>query len=258
MKIGFFDSGIGGLTVLYQALKQLPDHDYLYYADTVHAPYGPKPKSEVRGYVLAAVEFLIEAGAEIVVIACNTATSIAVNELREKYDIPIIGMEPAVKPAIERNEALNKRVLVTATPLTLVEEKLKNLIESLDNEGIVDLLPLPDLVRFAEKFDFTEETVVPYLQTSLKGLDIPEYSTVVLGCTHFPLFKQSFRAIFGENVDLIDGSIGTVNHLQCLIVTSEGSPKGSGHITFFRSGELVSNQEEIEDFRKILAKMDTL
>ena len=101
MKIGFFDSGIGGLTVLSEALKRLPHHDYLYYADTLHAPYGPKPKEEVRGYIFEAIEFLVRKGADIIVIACNTATSIAVNDLREKYQIPIIGMEPAVKPAIE-------------------------------------------------------------------------------------------------------------------------------------------------------------
>ena len=125
MKIGFFDSGIGGLTVLSEALKRLPNHEYLYYADTVHAPYGPKPKEEVREYVFKAIEFLVNEGAQIIVIACNTATSIAVSELRQKYSIPIIGMEPAVKPAIESVENSTKRVLVTATPLTLKEEKLK-------------------------------------------------------------------------------------------------------------------------------------
>ena len=118
MRIGFFDSGIGGLTVLSEALKRLPNHEYLYYADTQHAPYGPKPKEEVREYVFHAIDFLVDEGAEIIVIACNTATSIAVAELREKYSIPIIGMEPAVKPAIEHVANSSKRVLVTATPLT--------------------------------------------------------------------------------------------------------------------------------------------
>ena len=112
MKIGFFDSGIGGLTVLSEALKRLPNHEYLYYADTDHAPYGPKPKEEVREYVFKAIEFLVNEGAQIIVIACNTATSIAVSELRQKYSIPIIGMEPAVKPAIESVENSTKRVLV--------------------------------------------------------------------------------------------------------------------------------------------------
>ncbi len=129
MKIGFFDSGIGGLTVLSEAIKRLPNHEYLYYADTLHAPYGPKPKEEVRGYVFEAIEFLVQQGAQIIVIACNTATSIAIEELRTKYSIPIIGMEPAVKPAIHLKDEMKKRVLVTATPLTLKEEKLHRLIQ---------------------------------------------------------------------------------------------------------------------------------
>ena len=124
MKIGFFDSGIGGLTVLSEALKRLPHHEYLYYADTEHAPYGKRPKEEVLMYVLEAVDFLVQQGAQMIVIACNTATSIAITTLREKYDIPIIGMEPAVKPAIECVSDGSKRVLVTATPLTLKEEKM--------------------------------------------------------------------------------------------------------------------------------------
>ncbi|MGL4336196.1 MAG: glutamate racemase [Turicibacter sp.] len=244
MKIGFFDSGIGGLTVLYEALKQIPDQDYIYYADTVHAPYGPKPKDEVHQYVFNAIEFLVEQGAEIIVIACNTATSIAVADLRAKYDIPIIGMEPAVKPAIERNE--NSRVLVTATPLTLKEEKLKNLIAKLDNEGVTDLLPLPDLVRFAEKFDFSEETVLPYLLTELQDYTLSDYGTIVLGCTHFPLYYNLFKKIFGQEVTIIDGSFGTVNHLKTIIASMPKQIQGSGSLVFYKSGKSVSNREVME------------
>jgi glutamate racemase len=119
MTIGFFDSGIGGLTVLAESLRRLPAQDYVYMADTLHVPYGPKSQEEVRDYVLAAIETMMEEGIEALVIACNTATSIAVNELRERYDIPIVGMEPAVKPAVEMNRATGKRVLVFATQLTL-------------------------------------------------------------------------------------------------------------------------------------------
>ena len=128
MKIGFFDSGIGGITVLNEAIKQLPNEDYIYFADTDNTPYGVKPKDEVKKYILAAIDFIYAKGVDAIVIACNTATSIAIEDLREKYNIPILGMEPAVKPAIEKNHSTNKRVLVTATPLTLKEEKLKNLM----------------------------------------------------------------------------------------------------------------------------------
>jgi len=144
--IAFFDSGIGGVTVLHEALRLMPDEDYIYYADTLNAPYGIREKHEVKKLVYDAVDFIVRKDVKAVVIACNTATSAAVEDLRRLYSIPIIGMEPAVKPAVEKNGREHKRVIVTATPLTLKEEKLLNLIDRIDNEHIVDLLPLPDLV----------------------------------------------------------------------------------------------------------------
>lgn len=252
MKIGFFDSGIGGLTVLSEALKRLPHHDYLYYADTLHAPYGPKPKEEVRGYIFEAIEFLVRKGADIIVIACNTATSIAVNDLREKYQIPIIGMEPAVKPAIEWVQESGKRVLVTATPLTLKEEKLHHLIERLDQSHVTDLLPLPDLVRFAESFDFSPETVVPYLKKQLVDYQISDYGAIVLGCTHFPLFASSFKEVFEPGIELIDGSVGTVTHLSNIIDTMKGETSKTPTVTFYQSGREITEANEIKGFNRIL------
>ncbi|CUM91465.1 MULTISPECIES: glutamate racemase [Turicibacter] len=252
MKIGFFDSGIGGLTVLSEALKRLPHHDYLYYADTLHAPYGPKPKEEVRGYIFEAIEFLVRKGADIIVIACNTATSIAVNDLREKYQIPIIGMEPAVKPAIEWVQESGKRVLVTATPLTLKEEKLHHLIERLDQSHVTDLLPLPDLVRFAESFDFSPETVVPYLKKQLVDYQISDYGAIVLGCTHFPLFASSFKEVFEPGIELIDGSVGTVTHLANIIDTMKGETSKTSTVTFYQSGREITEANEIKGFNRIL------
>ena len=252
MKIGFFDSGIGGLTVLSEALKRLPHHDYLYYADTLHAPYGPKPKEEVRGYIFEAIEFLVRKGADIIVIACNTATSIAVNDLREKYQIPISGMEPAVKPAIEWVQESGKRVLVTATPLTLKEEKLHHLIERLDQSHVTDLLPLPDLVRFAESFDFSPETVVPYLKKQLVDYQISDYGAIVLGCTHFPLFASSFKEVFEPGIELIDGSVGTVTHLANIIDTMKGETSKTSTVTFYQSGREITEANEIKGFNRIL------
>ena len=127
MKVGIFDSGIGGITVLKTAIERLPQVEYIYYSDNLHVPYGTKPKEEVVGYVKDVVRFLVDEGVDAILIACNTATSVAVNELRRMYDIPIIGMEPAVKLALDDNES--GKVLVTATPLSLKEEKYKNLIK---------------------------------------------------------------------------------------------------------------------------------
>ena len=155
MQIGFFDSGIGGLTVLHQAKRAMPQEDYLYYADTDHVPYGRKTKEEIKQYVQEAVDFIAEQGVKALVVACNTATSVAIKDLRARYSFPILGMEPAVKPAVNDTHC-TKRILVTATPVTIREEKLQNLLHQVDQHHQVDLLPLPRLVEFAEQGNFTD------------------------------------------------------------------------------------------------------
>lgn len=258
MKIGFFDSGIGGITVLHDTLKILPKEDYIYYADTVNVPYGPKPKEEVKKYIFHAVEFLISQNVKAIVIACNTATSVAIIDLRAKYSIPIIGMEPAVKPAIENNIQINKRVLVTATALTLKEEKLKNLISRLDNEHVVDLLPLPGLVQFAEELEFNEEIVLPYLKEQLQTYDLNDYETIVLGCTHFSYFKNMFQKLFPSQVNIIDGNIGTAKNLKRALKRMNLLGDSNGSITFYNSGMLVEEKADLEKYNQLFKRLDSI
>lgn len=258
MQIGFFDSGIGGITVLYDTLKMLPNEDYIYYADTQNVPYGPKPKEEVKEYIFNAIEFIIDQRVKAIVIACNTATSVAIEDLRTKYNIPIIGMEPAVKPAVEKNKDASKRILVTATALTLKEEKLQNLITKLDNEHIVDLLPLPGLVRFAEKFEFSEEIVLPYLEEELYKYDLDNYGTIVLGCTHFSFYKDIFRKILPSNTDIIDGNLGTVKNLKRILGEMNMLNGGNGSITFYNSGVKVEEKEKLDRYRELFTRLDII
>lgn len=258
MKIGFFDSGIGGITVLYDTLKILPNEDYIYYADTLNVPYGPKPKEEVKKYIFNAVEFLVQQDVKAIVIACNTATSVAIKDLRVKYSIPIIGMEPAVKPAIEKNKERNKRILVTATALTLKEEKLKNLISRLDNEHVVDLLPLPGLVQFAEKLEFHEEIVLPYLKEQLLKYDLNDYETIVLGCTHFSYFKDMFQKLFSSQVNIIDGNIGTAKNLKRTLKRMNLLNDSSGSITFYNSGVIVQDDDKLDKYNRLFKRLDDI
>lgn len=258
MKIGIFDSGIGGMTVLYEALKILPNESFVYYADSLNAPYGIKPKDEVKRYIFNAVDFIVSQGVQTIVIACNTATSVAIDELRNKYDIPIIGMEPAVKPAVEKNSNSDKRVLVTATPLTIKEEKLKNLIDRVDNEHIVDLLPLPGLVEFAEDFEFNEEKVLPYLQEQFKKFDVDKYGTIVLGCTHFPLFKDMIKKLASSDTDIIDGNAGTAKNLKRKLDEAKIPSEGKREIVYYISGTRVKNKCLLEKYECILKRMRDL
>lgn len=251
MRIGFFDSGVGGITVLHEALRQLPKENFIYYADTDHVPYGTKTKKEVKRLILEAVDFLSREGIKALVVACNTATSIAITDLRRQYSFPILGMEPAVKPAVEKNGS--KRVLVTATRLTLQEEKYQNLVSRLDQAHIVDGVALPGLVEYAEKFIFDKHVVVPYLRQKLSGLDLNQYGTVVLGCTHFPYFQDSFRELFPSSTVLIDGSIGTVNHLRKILVERNlVSEDGQRDVIFYSSGKKEPLDSRYLNYLKLL------
>ena len=254
MLIGFFDSGIGGLTVLHEAMKDLKHSDFVYYADTLGVPYGTKTKEQVRSYVLKAADFMIRLGIDALVIACNTATSVAVEDLRKAYGLPIIGMEPAVKPAVLNNK--DKRVLVTATELTLREEKLRKLITQLDCEDIVDLLPLSGLVGFAERFIFDTEEVLKYLSEALDGRDVSRYQTVVLGCTHFIFYRNVIRRLLGSDIEIIDGNRGTVNRLVQTLEALKIPAGGSGRITYYQSGAEVRGGETHEGYARLLKRLD--
>lgn len=259
MKIGFFDSGVGGITVLKRALEMLPHEDYLYYADTLHVPYGTKRKEEVKGYVFKAADFLADRGVKLLVIACNTATSIAIEDLRKKYTFPVIGMEPAVKPALERNVGDGRRVLVLATPLTLKEEKFQNLVSKLDHQHIVDYLPLPELVEYAEAMEFRHYVIEPYLKDKFSDYDLHKYGTFVLGCTHFPFYWKIFRKMLPPHIDIIDGSIGTVKHMKNLLEGKKLFKANNdiiGEVTFYTSENNKYGQEKIGNFHKLLKNYD--
>lgn len=247
MSIAFFDSGIGGLTVLATAVRFCPQRDYLYYADTDFVPYGSKPRQLVRQRVIKAADFLAEKKVEALVVACNTATAVAIDDLRQRYSFPVIGMEPAIKPAIDRNNG--GKVLVMATSLTLQESKLSELLSSLDSDQQIERLAMDELVSFAEAFDFNSEAVEHYIRERLSGLQLDEYESLVLGCTHFIYFKNIIAKLFARTINIIDGNEGTVRHLfNSLLPATLDSP---GQITFYSSGE-EDNPERVAQLRSLL------
>lgn len=238
MRIAFFDSGIGGLTVLTEAMKKLPKEDFLYFADTLHVPYGTKTLPEVKRFVQESVSTVMREEIKALVVACNTATSAAIEELRRMYDIPIIGMEPAVKPAVKRSQAAGKRVLVFATSLTLSLSKYTDLVARVDDHKVVDSMPLPELVQYCEQLHFDRDEIERYFSRKLSGIDLGQYSTIVLGCTHFPYYKGILKQILPPHIELIDGSRGTVERLCALIGDSSSHAREyAGHIEFRCSDE---------------------
>lgn len=211
--IGIFDSGVGGLTVLNEAIKQLPHEDFIYFRDSKNFPYGDKNPVELKKIIISNIKSLVNNGCKAVVIACNTATSIAIEDLRKKFDIPIIGMEPAIKPALENK---HKKVLVLATPVTLKLEKFNRLKNKLDKDDDLIILPakgLADLIEktVLEKLDKKE--IEKYVKNLFSSVNKEEISTIVLGCTHYVFIKDLIKKIF-PGKSIIDGNAGTVQYLK--------------------------------------------
>lgn len=255
VRIGFFDSGIGGISVLSYARRRLPGADYIYYADTDHVPYGTKSAEDILRYSDAAVGFLAEQDVSAAVVACNTATSMAIAYLREKYPFPIVGMEPAVKPAAAAHPGAE--ILVCATPVTIAGKKLHTLIENnYPSDEQPDLAGLPGLVTFAENGIFDCETVCGYLETVIDRTK--NYAAVVLGCTHFGYFRDSFRELLGD-VDLIDGTKGTVNRLISILEQNGiAVPEGQGSTRFYQTGRPVDDPSTLAYYGELMARSEIL
>lgn len=211
--IGVFDSGIGGISVLREIVNLMPNEDYLYYGDSSHAPYGTKSLEEIQALSDTCVSFLLDKNVKAIVIACNTATSACAARLRKKYpDIPIIGIEPALKPAVLWKE--HDRVAVMATPMTLNQDKFRQLMHTYEEQSDIFCIPCPGLADYVEKGILDGPELTDFLETLLrpsldKGID-----AIVLGCTHYPFVEKVIRRIAGNEIRIFNGSHGTALELR--------------------------------------------
>ncbi len=211
--IAVFDSGVGGISVLKELVKILPQENYIYYGDSKNAPYGMKDKDTVRRLTMEAAEYLFAQGAKGLVVACNTATSAGVRALREKYpDIPIVGIEPAVKPAATMKPG--GRVLVMATPMTIREEKFQKLMAGYEDMAEIIPLPCPGLMDFVERGDLESPEFRRYLDELLYAYRLHPVDAVVLGCTHYPFAKKMIEEVLGPHVMVFDGGEGTAREMK--------------------------------------------
>lgn len=230
--VGVFDSGVGGISVLAELRRELPKEDFIFFGDTAHAPYGTKPEAEVLGYVKGVMAYLLERNVKAVVIACNTATSVAAEELRATYDLPIIGMEPALKPAHELRHG--GQILVLATPMTLKLPKFQRLMARY-GEGATPL-PCPGLMDLVEREDFP--AAKRYLTELFAPYDLSHVDAVVLGCTHYSFLRPVLAELLPGNVPALDGNLGTAKQLARLL-EARGLAKltGEGSIELRTSGD---------------------
>ena len=214
LPITFFDSGVGGISVLREAVALMPHENFSYFGDSANAPYGTKSVDEIRALTLSHAERFRRQGTKALVIACNTATSAAISSLREIHtDIPVIGIEPALKPAALMSE--HPTVIVMATPLTVSAAKFNDLLGHYSDKADVIPLGCPGLMEFVEDGSLDTPRLRNYLQELLRPyLDKCSPDAIVLGCTHYPFVRKVISELFDNKVKIFDGAAGTARQLR--------------------------------------------
>lgn len=215
--IGVFDSGLGGLSVLRELWREMPNEQFLFFGDSAHAPYGTKTAEEVRELSCRVAAQLVERGVKALVVACNTATSAAIETLRAAYpDLPVIGVEPALKPAVSHC----RRVLVMATPMTLRQQRFHHLLEQYGEGTQVLPLPCPGLVELIERGQLDSPELMSFLADLLAPYRREPVDAVVLGCTHYPFVRAQIAATLGYPVEIFDGGAGTAHQTKRRLLES--------------------------------------
>jgi len=210
--IGIFDSGVGGLSIAKAIAKTLPNESFIYVADTLHSPYGDKSVNFIQNRVNEISQLLLSQSVKALVIACNTATVNAIDQLREKINIPIIGVEPAIKPAAQ--QSLTKNIGILVTQATAENNRFKKLIEQHRNDVQVHIQPCPGLVELIEENKIQTHECDVLLTQYLKVLLTKNVDTLVLGCTHYPFLTEKIRNIVGSSMNIVETAIPVTLQLK--------------------------------------------
>lgn len=251
LSIGFFDSGVGGLSVLKHAREQLPKENFIFYGDNAHAPYGERSEEEIRALSFACCDQLFERGVKALLVACNTATGAAIHAMRERYQIPVVSIEPAIKPASESQE--EGKILVLATPFTIQGARYHRLVERVGCEDRLIQIPCKGLADLVEKGEFESQEIAEYLQKKFEQFPAQPISGIVIGCTHYsfiaPLIQKVAKQRFAGSCTLYDGRYGTVRQLRRVLEQDQMlSEKGNASCEILSSG----GAESVALMRRIL------
>lgn len=248
-KIGVYDSGMGGLSLLARLLRDLPSYDYIYYGDTKNAPYGEKSREEISAFARSVVRELIDLGCEAIVIACNTATSAAEEILREEFDLPIFGMEPALHSAMHSQD--RGTLLVMATNFTLKSPRYQQAAKKYQGLREIISMPGPGLVQLVEKGILEGPDVTQELARLSRGVDLKSVDGIVLGCTHFLFLQREIEHFFGPHVKIYDSHGDTV----ALIEKRLGHGQGTGQVQLISSAGKMTEEKSrwmLENYLKTL------
>lgn len=255
VRIGVFDSGVGGLSVLKELLTQLPGVEYFYFADQLHVPYGRRSKADIQRLSRVIVEFLFEKKVEIIVIACNTATAKALTYLREIFpDRHFVGTEPALKPAAAATDT--GKVAVLATQGTFQSDRYTSLTERFANEVEVFENPCYGLVELVEAGKLDD----PETENLLRGILAPMLAagadTVVLGCTHYPFIEPTLRKIIGEKIKIINPAPAVARQTTKIFELMKFEAWGETLLHFYTTGDPEMLERQIEKLLSLTAKAE--
>lgn len=214
--IGLIDSGVGGLTVMKEAMKQLPNESFYYMGDTARCPYGPRPVDQVKQFTWELTKFLLKKNIKMLVIACNTATAAALQELKYELDIPVVGVIlPGSRAAIKVTQ--KKRIGVIGTYGTIQSDEYKVAIQKKQEETKVFSLACPKFVPLVESNQFKGSIAKKVVTETMQPFRKNDIDTLVLGCTHYPLLRPIIQNVMGDHVHLIDSGAETVNEVSVLL-----------------------------------------
>ena len=236
--IGIMDSGMGGISVLREVTALMPHENCIFYGDSKNAPYGSRSTEEIYQLTSKVVDHLLERNVKAVVIACNTASSAAGRRLREQYpQLPIIAIEPALKPAVIG--CPGGRVLVLATEATLREQKFANLMDTWKDRAEIIKMPLPGLPEFVERGELDSPELRSFLQKHFSELGERKPDGIVLGCTHYPFVRRVISELFENRVKIYDGAAGTARQLRRRLYSRNllNPSLAAGEITWLNSSE---------------------
>jgi glutamate racemase len=236
--IGVFDSGAGGLTVLLALQQELPNENYIYFGDTAHIPYGKRTEADISALTQQVIRFLIEQGVKLVVVACNTASQVALSTLRATFPIPFVGVVPAVKPAARATK--RGCIGITATDQAIKTRYLQQLIEEFASDVQVYAIGCPELVMLVERGELDGPVVEETVRQNLQPLLSNEVDVVVLGCTHFPALRPAIERVVGKRVQVIDSGAAIARRTRT-VLDSEGlihpSSTAGPHLQVWCSGD---------------------
>ncbi len=234
--IGLFDSGVGGLAALIETHRQLPGEDAVYFADSAYFPYGSRSVDEIRERASTVTEILLDRGAKLIVVACNTATSAAIAYLRDRFDVPFVGTEPALKPATERT--LAGRVAMLVTPQTARGEKLAALIDRVGSEVDVRTIPAPDLAERVEAGALADRETRALVRKYVEQVRASGADVLALGCTHYAFLRELIEEEAGDGIVVIEPAAAVARQVgRVLDARRLRSPRpAGGRVLYLTSG----------------------